>query len=104
MRGPAPDAQEKESASPGPNGGKGRGDPLDGVRIERSGDAGGVLEIPTRKSSTHLPHALHSSAHSNFSVRATSTAFFNRNALLSPRSRSIRSIGTSMNECARRRA
>src|SRR6185295_12390838 len=44
-----------------------------------------------------------STAQSTFNVRNTSTKFLRRNALLSPFSRSIRSMGTSMTVLVRRR-
>src|SRR5712692_10712435 len=70
---------------------------LDGVSIERRRNPRGLVEMLPRKARAHLPATPHSNPHNSFNVRNTSIAFLTRNALLSPCSRSIRSIGTSTN-------
>ena len=103
VRGAAADAEQEQPAAARPDERQRRGEALDGVRVERGGDPRGVVEIAARKS-RHSFASPHSMSHSRPIVRSTSTAFFTRNALLSPRARSVRSIGTSTNVRVRRSA
>src|SRR5476649_2766739 len=93
----AADAEDEQAPTTCPHGEERRGEMFDGVRVEQTGNLRRLLEILASEAAAHSAVILRSRRHSRTSVRATSMAFASRKALLSPRSRSMRSIGTSTN-------
>src|SRR5262249_7060927 len=99
----AADAEDEQTAACRPYGRELRSEPLDRLAVERCGDTRCVVEISAREA-RHSFASPYSMSNSRRSVRTTSTAFFNRNALLSPRVRSLNCIGTSTYVCVNRSA
>src|SRR5204863_4972786 len=95
VSGPSAHAEHEQPAASRPDAREGSGEVLDGVGIERRRNADGLIQVLSRKGVGHFSARPHSIPQRRFNVRITSTAFLSRKALLSPRSRSIRSIGTS---------
>ena len=97
-------AHEEQAAAPRANRDQCRRHPFDGVDVDGGRDPRGFFEVSAHELNAHRPGASAAMVRRCFSVRTTSMAFLRRKALLSPCSRSIRSIGTSMKVRVRRSA